>query len=216
MRPVLPECNRLRRVDASLLMMHCNDIATGNDVGINGAKGTEPRRSRPVRRCDMVTGQQRVGQRRSSLDVLVARGPERGTRTVGRRAGRPAVSVSPHRCRAGRSPARRSTSSCWMTCVNRRRTPGRCDLTVDRFPCRGSALSPAIQPSTVRKACGPPEPTLTGRGGRVSGLVLVGPATDPRNATWPRLLRQLGRTAVHERLSEIPVHRIGNRGAVPQ
>lgn len=32
----------------------------------------------------------------------------------------------------------------------------------------------------------------------VAGLVLVGPTTDPRGATWPRLLLRWARTAVHE------------------
>lgn len=39
----------------------------------------------------------------------------------------------------------------------------------------------------------------------VVGLVLVGPVTDPRAATWPRMLAQWLRTATHERLGEIPV-----------
>lgn len=39
----------------------------------------------------------------------------------------------------------------------------------------------------------------------VAGLVLVGPVTDPRAATWPRLITQLIRTAVHERWWEIPI-----------
>lgn len=39
----------------------------------------------------------------------------------------------------------------------------------------------------------------------VVGLVLVGPVTDPRASTWPRMLAQWLRTATHERLGEIPV-----------
>lgn len=39
----------------------------------------------------------------------------------------------------------------------------------------------------------------------VVGLVLVGPVTDPRERTWPRMLRQWVRTALHERLGEVPV-----------
>jgi pimeloyl-ACP methyl ester carboxylesterase len=38
----------------------------------------------------------------------------------------------------------------------------------------------------------------------VVGLVLVGPVTDPAAQSWPRMLRQWGRTAVHERASEAP------------
>jgi len=40
---------------------------------------------------------------------------------------------------------------------------------------------------------------------RVTGLVLVGPVTDPRAATWPRMLREWARTALHERLWELPI-----------
>lgn len=36
----------------------------------------------------------------------------------------------------------------------------------------------------------------------VVGLVLVGPVTDPTAQSWPRMLRQWGRTAAHERPSE--------------
>ena len=39
----------------------------------------------------------------------------------------------------------------------------------------------------------------------VVGLVLVGPVTDPRARTWPRLLWRWLRTARHERLYEVPV-----------
>jgi pimeloyl-ACP methyl ester carboxylesterase len=40
---------------------------------------------------------------------------------------------------------------------------------------------------------------------RVAGLVLVGPTTDPRAATWPGLGRRWLRTAAHERPSQIPI-----------
>jgi len=39
----------------------------------------------------------------------------------------------------------------------------------------------------------------------VTGLVLLGPVTDPRAATWPRMLGQWVRTAVQERLWQIPL-----------
>lgn len=39
----------------------------------------------------------------------------------------------------------------------------------------------------------------------VAGVVLVGPVTDPRAATWPRMLARWGRTAVHEFAREVPV-----------
>jgi len=40
---------------------------------------------------------------------------------------------------------------------------------------------------------------------RVAALVLIGPTTDPRAATWPGLVRRWLRTAVHERPSQIPL-----------
>jgi pimeloyl-ACP methyl ester carboxylesterase len=39
---------------------------------------------------------------------------------------------------------------------------------------------------------------------RVAALVLVGPTTDPRAATWPRLAGRWLRTAAHERPSQVP------------
>ena len=39
----------------------------------------------------------------------------------------------------------------------------------------------------------------------VVGLVLVGPVTDPRARTWPRMLAQWVRTARSERLREVPL-----------
>lgn len=43
------------------------------------------------------------------------------------------------------------------------------------------------------------------RSPRVVGLVLVGPVTDPRARTWPRMVLRWVGTAVHERLWELPV-----------
>jgi pimeloyl-ACP methyl ester carboxylesterase len=40
---------------------------------------------------------------------------------------------------------------------------------------------------------------------RVAGLVLVGPTTDPRAGTWPRLLATWLATAVHEDPRQLPV-----------
>jgi len=40
---------------------------------------------------------------------------------------------------------------------------------------------------------------------RVSGLVLVGPSTDPRAATWPRLAARWLRTAASEPAGQIPL-----------
>lgn len=39
---------------------------------------------------------------------------------------------------------------------------------------------------------------------RVAGLVLVGPTTDPRAATWPGLVRRWLATAVHETPRQVP------------
>jgi pimeloyl-ACP methyl ester carboxylesterase len=43
------------------------------------------------------------------------------------------------------------------------------------------------------------------RSADVIGLVLVGPVTDPQARTWPSILRQWVRTALHERLWELPI-----------
>src|SRR3954451_8676275 len=40
---------------------------------------------------------------------------------------------------------------------------------------------------------------------RVSGLVLVGPTTDPRAVTWPRIARRWLRTARHEDPRQVPL-----------
>jgi pimeloyl-ACP methyl ester carboxylesterase len=40
---------------------------------------------------------------------------------------------------------------------------------------------------------------------RVAGLVLVGPTTDPRAATWPRLVRRWAATARFEPIHQVPV-----------
>jgi pimeloyl-ACP methyl ester carboxylesterase len=41
--------------------------------------------------------------------------------------------------------------------------------------------------------------------GRVVGLALVGPTTDPRAPTWPRLAARWLATAAHERLGQVPL-----------
>lgn len=41
--------------------------------------------------------------------------------------------------------------------------------------------------------------------GLVAGLVLVGPTTDPRGASWPRLVLRWLRTAVHESPRRLPL-----------
>jgi pimeloyl-ACP methyl ester carboxylesterase len=40
---------------------------------------------------------------------------------------------------------------------------------------------------------------------RITGLVLVGPTTDPRAATWPGLVRRWVRTAAHEKPMQVPL-----------
>jgi pimeloyl-ACP methyl ester carboxylesterase len=51
---------------------------------------------------------------------------------------------------------------------------------------------------------------------RVRALVLVGPTTDPRAATWPRLAGRWLRTAAHENPSQLPllVHAYARTGLV--
>lgn len=43
------------------------------------------------------------------------------------------------------------------------------------------------------------------RSSRVVGLVVIGPVTDPRQRSWPRMLVQWLRTATHEHLWEAPL-----------
>ena len=52
--------------------------------------------------------------------------------------------------------------------------------------------------------------------GRVTALVLVGPTTDPRAPTWPRLAARWLATAAHERLGQVPllVRDYGHSGLV--
>jgi pimeloyl-ACP methyl ester carboxylesterase len=52
-------------------------------------------------------------------------------------------------------------------------------------------------PIVTEVACRAPE--------RVAGLVLIGPTTDPRAASWPALVRCWLRTAVHERPGQLPL-----------
>ena len=51
---------------------------------------------------------------------------------------------------------------------------------------------------------------------RVTALVLVGPTTDPRAPTWPRLAARWVATAAHERLGQVPllVRDYGHSGLV--
>lgn len=84
----------------------------------------------------------------------------------------------------------------------------RSDLRVEAAAGRLMAALPAHGPGVVlvgHSASCPVVIETAARCARVTGLVLVGPVTDPRAATWPRMLGQWTRTAVHERLWEVPV-----------
>ncbi len=92
--------------------------------------------------------------------------------------------------------------------------------SLGRRPARGRRLDVPAQATRLlneldRLACGPTllvghsasSPVVVEAATRtaaVLGLVLLGPVTDPRAATWPRMLGQWARTAVHERLWEGP------------
>ncbi|MCD2188060.1 alpha/beta fold hydrolase [Actinomycetospora soli] len=68
------------------------------------------------------------------------------------------------------------------------------DLGVRRTVLLGHSASCQVVAEAARRA---PE--------RVTGLVLVGPTTDPRAPTWPRLAGRWLATAVHERAGQVPL-----------
>ena len=84
---------------------------------------------------------------------------------------------------------------------------------------RGESLEPALLARSLLDRCAPGRPAvLAGHSAscqvvahtaaqapdRVAGLILVGPTTDPRAATWPRLVARWLRTAAHEPPRQIP------------
>lgn len=68
------------------------------------------------------------------------------------------------------------------------------ELPADRAVLVGHSASCQVVTEVARRA---PD--------RVAALVLVGPTTDPRAATWPALIRRWLRTAAHERPGQIPL-----------
>jgi pimeloyl-ACP methyl ester carboxylesterase len=79
------------------------------------------------------------------------------------------------------------------------------DLTVEAHADRVAALLPARPVVLVGHSASCPVVVEVARRVQVAGLVLVGPVTDPRAATWPRMVGQWLRTARHERVGEVPV-----------
>ena len=86
-----------------------------------------------------------------------------------------------------------------------RRSPPGMDLRVERQAER--LLSELLVPGTdavvlvAHSASCPVVVEAAVRSQIVVGLALIGPVTDPRARTWPRMLGQWLRTASHERLS---------------
>ncbi len=78
------------------------------------------------------------------------------------------------------------------------------DLTVGAHADRVAALLPTRPAVLVGHSAGCPVVVEVARRVPVAGLVLVGPVTDPRAATWPRMVAQWVRTARHERPWEAP------------
>lgn len=68
------------------------------------------------------------------------------------------------------------------------------ELGADRVALLGHSGSCQVVAEVARRA---PE--------RVAALVLVGPTTDPRGRTWPRLAGRWLATAAHERLGQVPL-----------
>lgn len=79
------------------------------------------------------------------------------------------------------------------------------DLTVEAQADRVAALLPAAPAVVVGHSASCPVVVEVARRVPVAGLVLVGPVSDPRAATWPRMVGQWLRTARHERPWEAAV-----------
>ena len=73
-------------------------------------------------------------------------------------------------------------------------------LLLDRLPAGGPAVLVGHSAS-----CQIVAEAAVQAPGRVAALVLVGPTTDPRAATWPALVGRWLRTAAHERPGQIPL-----------
>lgn len=88
-----------------------------------------------------------------------------------------------------------------------RRAPRGSDLTVEELGRRLVAALPVGRRLVlVGLSVGCPVVVeAASRTSAVVGLVLVGPVTDPTASTWPRMLGQWARTAVHESLWELGV-----------
>lgn len=80
----------------------------------------------------------------------------------------------------------------------------RTDLAVEAQADRVVALLPAAPAVLVGHSASCPVVVEVARRVPVAGLVLVGPVTDPRAGTWPRMVVQWLRTARHERPWEAP------------
>jgi pimeloyl-ACP methyl ester carboxylesterase len=85
--------------------------------------------------------------------------------------------------------------------------PRPADLNAEAQATRLLELLPKGTPTILvgHSASCPVLVNVAARSGDVVGLVLVGPVTDPTAQSWPRMLRQWGRTAAHERPSEAPL-----------
>ena len=85
----------------------------------------------------------------------------------------------------------------------RRRTDFSVEAAADRLVAAIDACGPDVVLVGHSASCAVVVETAVRR--TVAGLVLAGPATDPRAATWPRMIAQWLRTAVHEQVGEVPV-----------
>lgn len=87
-----------------------------------------------------------------------------------------------------------------------RPAPRHADLRVEAQATRLLQLLPTRVPIVLvaHSASCPVAVEVATRSEDVVGLVLVGPVTDPAAASWPAIMGQWSRTAVHERLWEVP------------
>jgi pimeloyl-ACP methyl ester carboxylesterase len=90
------------------------------------------------------------------------------------------------------------------------RPPRSADLRVEVLAARLLRALPRAAPGgpvvlVGHSASGPVVVEAARSDRRVTGLVLVGPITDPRSRAWPHVLGRWARTAVHEHAWEVPV-----------